>query len=115
MVDESVADIIQHYLAAIEDAGIPVSFGVLFGSFVRNQAKNESDIDLVVVSPHYDRSIQWNDVSLLWRIAGRIDSRIEPVPCGEKEWGVGGSRAVLDFARRDGVKILLVREHSPAV
>jgi len=42
------------------------------------------------------------DIDLLWRLAARIDSRIEPVACGEEQWLKDDSSAIIEIARRDG-------------
>ena len=34
---------------------IPVKYGVLFGSYAKGQQHEWSDIDLLVVSPRYDK------------------------------------------------------------
>ena len=40
-----------------------------------------------------------------WRATAAADVRIEPIPCGEREWESEGGRPILDIARRDGVVI----------
>jgi hypothetical protein len=44
-------------------------------------------------------------VALLWRVAAETDSRIEPIPCGEKQWTDDDSSAVIEIARREGERI----------
>jgi hypothetical protein len=44
---------------------------------------------------------------LLWRLAARTDSRIEPVPCGEQQWQEDTSSAIVEIARREGERIAL--------
>jgi hypothetical protein len=41
-------------------------------------------------------------INLLWRIAARVDSRIEPIPCGSRQWREDDSSAVIEIARREG-------------
>ncbi len=41
-------------------------------------------------------------INLLWRLAARIDSRIEPIPCGSKQWQEDDSSAIIEIARRQG-------------
>ena len=53
---------------------------ILFGSLSGGKIHQSSDIDLLVVSPRFDRERQRTDIDLLWRVAARTDSRIEPVP-----------------------------------
>jgi predicted nucleotidyltransferase len=105
MVDESVVAATKEYLRALQRRGIPVRFGVLFGSWVRGMAHRWSDIDLVVVSPQFDHSRSWTDVRALWRQAARTDSRIEPIACGEEQWEEDDSSIILEAARREGQRI----------
>jgi uncharacterized protein len=49
-------------------------------------------------------------VDLLWRLAARIDSRIEPVACGEKQWEEDDSSAIVEIARREGKRVDLSPE-----
>jgi predicted nucleotidyltransferase len=105
MVDAGIIDSTRQYLRNLGEKGIPVSFAVLFGSQARGQAGKWSDIDLVVVSPKFDAGILRDDVNLLWRVAARTDSRIEPVPCGETQWESDTSSAIIEMARREGQRI----------
>jgi len=43
----------------------------------------------------------------LWRIAARTDSRIEPIPVGERQYQEDDSSAIIEIARREGQMILL--------
>ena len=107
MVDEPVVATVRTYLEAIERAGVHVSFGVVFGSFAQGAAGQWSDIDLVVVSTHFDGPRRREDIALLWRTAARVDSRIEPIACGEQQWLTDDTSAVIEVARRDGQRISL--------
>jgi predicted nucleotidyltransferase len=87
--------------------GIVIRFGVVFGSQSTGQADRWSDIDLFVVSPRFDRSRDRRDIDLIWRLAARTDSRIEPIPCGEPQWKDDVSSAAVEIARRKGEAITL--------
>ncbi|MBE3065606.1 MAG: nucleotidyltransferase domain-containing protein [Spirochaetes bacterium] len=107
MAHEEVVTAIRHYLRVLGERGIPVRSGVLFGSWARDEADEWSDIDLVVVSPVFDARVDHDEViKLLWRVAARTDSRIEPVPCGERQWLEDQSSAIIEIARREGQIIL---------
>ena len=41
----------------------------------------------------------------LWHATLSADNRIEPIPCGEKEWDSGDGRPILEIARWEGVVI----------
>jgi hypothetical protein len=51
-------------------------------------------------------------VDLLWCQAARVDSRIEPVACGEKQRQEDNSSVILDMAPREGERIGVEEESS---
>ena len=107
MVDPAVVSSVRWYLDVLRrDYALEVRQAVVFGSHARGHADQWSDIDLVVVAPRFDRGISRADVSLLWRVAARTDSRIEPIACGERQWAEDRSSAILEIARREGQVIL---------
>ena len=102
MVTRSVIESVRVYLQAVNGSGIPVSFGVIFGSQARGTANEQSDIDLLVISPHFDGKKDRSLVSLLWRLTVCNDHRLEPIAVGEREWREDDSRAIVEIARREG-------------
>lgn len=107
MVDQSIITSVRKYLKTINDEGITVVFGVIFGSQVKDRADRWSDIDLLVVSPRFDGPRNRGDIGLMWRLAAKTDSRIEPIPCGERQWSEDVSSAIVEIARREGETITL--------
>jgi len=107
MVDLSLEDenVVRKYLQSLQKAGLTVCFGVVFGSRAVGMAGPWSDIDLLVVSPRFDNPRDRQDLNLLWRQAARIDSRIEPIACGEKQWQQDDSSAIIEIARREGTQV----------
>ena len=105
MVAEPIVRSIQRYLQVVSEQGIPVRYGIVFGSQVTGRADVWSDIDLLVVSPKYDLPRKREDVNVLWRIAARTDSRIEPIPVGERQYEEDDSSAIIEIARREGQMI----------
>ena len=89
----------------LKDAGLDPAFAVVFGSQVRGTTDPWSDIDLVIVAPALDGGSNAGTVGLLWRVAARTDSRIEPIPCGTRQWEEDDTSALLEVARREGVRI----------
>jgi predicted nucleotidyltransferase len=77
----------------------------LFGSFARGDSREWSDIDLIVIAPEFDGPRELDLVKRLWGARPGPDYRIEPIPCGEREWEEDGSRPVLEIARREGIII----------
>jgi predicted nucleotidyltransferase len=104
-MDEILVEKIRRYLAALSSAGIHASRAVLFGSFVKGEADQYSDIDLVVIAPEFDVGRDSDVIKRLWETTILADVRIEPIPCGEREWESGDGRPILEIARREGVVI----------
>jgi predicted nucleotidyltransferase len=107
MAEKSYLDSVSDYLKKLDDQGLAVRFGVVFGSWAKGKQDQWSDIDLMVVSPRFDGPRDRRDVDLLWRLAAGIDSRIEPVPCGEKQWAEDDSSSIVEIDRREGKRINL--------
>ena len=110
MVDKSVVKGVRTYLRALQDQGLIINFGVVFGSQVREIPDSWSDIDLLVVSPRFDELRDRADIDLLWRVAVRTDNRIEPIPCGERQWREDESSAIIEIARREGQPITITED-----
>ncbi|MBM4355376.1 MAG: nucleotidyltransferase domain-containing protein [Deltaproteobacteria bacterium] len=102
MAAEHVVGSVRRYLDVLRDNGIDAAFAVLFGSQVKGDADEWSDIDLVVVAPYFDGHRNHDDVTPLWLLAMQVDPSIEPIACGLKEWNEDDSRPILEVARREG-------------
>ncbi len=77
----------------------------MFGSYARGNPGPWSDIDLVVIAPELESPPDRHLVDKLWELRAWTDARIEPVPCGEREWLTDQSRPILEIARREGIEI----------
>jgi predicted nucleotidyltransferase len=67
MVENTVIESVQNYLAALPSLGIHARRAVLFGSFARGRADEYSDIDLIVIAPEFDGSRELSLVKALWQ------------------------------------------------
>jgi hypothetical protein len=105
MLDASVVTAVQSYLQLLQQHGIAVRFGVVFGSQVTGKTHAWSDIDLLVVSPFFDAAYDHHIIDLLWRLSARVDSRIEPIPCGERQWEEDDASTIVEIARRYGERV----------
>lgn len=105
MAEEPIIKSIRTYLNELKRLGVPVKFGILFGSHARKDTHRWSDIDLLVVSPRYDESYNREDINMLWRTAARTDNRIEPVPVGLHRWETDDESTIIETARREGIRV----------
>jgi predicted nucleotidyltransferase len=106
VVSHSIEITVRQYLQAADKAGIHARRAVLFGSQARGKADEWSDIDLVVIAPELEPPCNRGLVNKLWALRATTDSRVEPIPCGEKEWETDQTRPILHIARREGVEIV---------
>ena len=104
MASKSVIDKVSEYLKVLRQNGLPVTQGIIYGSSARGEATSDSDIDLLVISPLFDKDPRAR-VGEMWRLAGKIDNHIEPVPVGEKRFQEDKISPLLEIARREGLVV----------
>lgn len=105
MAEREIVATVQRYLGELVRAGIPVAYGVLFGSHARGVARSESDIDVLVISPLFDERRKPADLDTLWHVARRVDVRIEPIGAGVAQYAREEWRPLFIMARREGVVV----------
>ncbi len=105
MVESAIITAVHRYIAVLASLGIHTHRVVLFGSFARGEAEEYSDIDLIVIAPEFDGPREMTLIEKLWQARKSVDIRIEPIPCGEREWETDQSRPILEIARREGTVI----------
>jgi predicted nucleotidyltransferase len=71
--------IIRKFAKAVKKEGISVDRLILYGSYARGKGRTDSDIDVAVISRNFGQD-RVEEGMKLFRIAGGIDSRLEPVP-----------------------------------
>jgi predicted nucleotidyltransferase len=72
-----IRSIVARYVANLEALGVPVERIYLFGSQARRDAGAESDVDLAVVSPLFEKMSLWDRAGFLggaaWDVRYPID------------------------------------------
>lgn len=105
MVDDAIVTVVRKYLAKVAEAGIVVDRGVIFGSCAHGCQRTESDIDLVVISPAFDGKEREAALDTLWHMVWRVDTRIEPIGVGVRQYEEQAWQPLLMVARREGVSV----------
>ncbi len=67
--------IVNRYAKKLDEYNFPVAFIYLFGSWAKGTAKENSDIDVAVISK---KPVKIEDSFILRRIRRMVDTRIEP-------------------------------------
>ncbi len=83
-MDKAAAiDIVSKYKAEITKQLGPVQV-VMYGSYSKGTARNDSDIDVAVILP-YQVDNWLGTVKVLWKASRKVNSLIEPVLLDAKE------------------------------
>ncbi len=106
MAKEEVIAKLKKYLGVLERNGVHVSKAFLYGSYLHNQATEDSDIDVMVVSPQFDVR---NDelIGRSWNLTREVDSRIEPYLVGLNRFLTDDVSPLLEVVRQEGLEITL--------
>ncbi len=76
---DKIEKIIKNYIRTLEEHNINIDKVYLFGSYARNTAVEDSDIDIAVVSNNFSGD-RFSDRRLVVPLRRKIDRRLEPVP-----------------------------------
>jgi uncharacterized protein len=101
MAGKAVLNLVQRYLREVDRAGIAVFAGVLYGSYARGNAHEDSDIDVLVVARSAQRRAT-REIDLLWKLRGAVDYRIEPLLVDRDRWMHDQASPLLAAIRREG-------------
>ena len=104
MLQQDALNIARQYVTNLNNAGIEIYKAYLFGSYARNQAREDSDIDILLVSDAFDT----DDDAVLskpWSPKFRKDYRIEPIAIGKRRFQTDENSIILDVVRKEGVEI----------
>ncbi len=100
---DSIRPIIAQYIEALRKNRITVSEVYLFGSYARQYANPDSDIDLAIVSNSFSGN-RFLDRRKIVPLRRNIDNRIEPIPFTPDDFTPSDPLAVEILAH--GIEIL---------
>ncbi|MBW1700369.1 MAG: nucleotidyltransferase domain-containing protein [Deltaproteobacteria bacterium] len=103
MGQNAVFDIIQKFKQALESQNVQVDQLILFGSHAVGTAREDSDIDLVVISPSFSGKTYWERIDILTEAIYAVFAPIEASAFTPDEWQSGKS-LISDYAK-DGVLV----------
>ena len=78
-LDPKIVSVVNKFIAHIKDRGIPVKKTVIFGSWAKGKANNESDIDVCLVSSVFGKD-EIAELQFLLKETRFVDDRLEPIP-----------------------------------
>ena len=101
MGQDAVIKTVQRFKRVLETFNIQVDQLILFGSHAAGTAHEDSDIDVVVISPGFTGKSYWERIDILSQAIYKDFALIEATAFTPEEWKAGKS-LIVDYAR-DGV------------
>ncbi len=104
MVNPKVIDIVKQYLKVLLEEGITVTKAFIYGSQIHGTASDESDIDLMLVSPLFDENTD-KYAPAIWLSASQVSFQIEPIAVGEKRFQTDEYSPLIAIVRQEGIEV----------
>jgi len=104
MVQQEAINIVKQYIRNLKNDGIPIKLAYLYGSYARNEATEDSDIDVLLVSDIFDTDDDYI-LSKPWSPKYRVDFRIEPLAVGLKRFQTDDVSPILELVRQEGIEV----------
>ena len=104
MARRSITPVVEKFVHALRAQGISVDGVILYGSHASGKHRPESDIDIAIVSRDFGKD-QVEERMRLFRIAGTIDSRIEPIALSERSFEEDTWIPIIHEIREHGIAL----------
>ena len=102
MAKREVIEILKKYLLLLQAEGISVDKAFLYGSYLSDSARDESDIDLMIVTENEEND---NLVGKIWSLTKKVNSKIEPYLVGKKRFYSDENSPLIDIVKKTGLEI----------
>jgi len=104
MSQTDAINIVRAYLVVLKQAGINIDKAFLYGSYARDEANIDSDIDLLLVSSLFDTDDDYV-LAKPWLYTNKVDYRIEPLSIGLKKFTTDDTSPIIELVRQTGIEI----------
>ena len=104
MAQSEIIMLLQSYIRLLNEAGLKIQKAFLYGSFARNEARADSDIDVMLVSSNFDGD-NIDERARAWHLTRKVDLRIEPFTIGAKRFFSDDDSALVDQVKKEGIEI----------
>jgi predicted nucleotidyltransferase len=100
-----ISGIIHRYIKNLRDMGVPVERVFLFGSHASLEAGEESDVDLAVVSPLFERMSLWDRAGYLGKAAWDIPYQMDALGFAPSQVRKATPGTLLNHILKHGIEI----------
>ena len=102
-ITKEIKKLVLQYRHVVESAGIPIEKMVVFGSYARGNAREDSDIDICVVSPKLGKD-EIAESSKLNFLRWKLDNRIEAHPVSSKDFASTATPLIFEI-KKYGIEV----------
>jgi predicted nucleotidyltransferase len=102
-----VIRVIKEFINALKREGINIDRVILFGSYAKGNVRPDSDIDIAVISKDFGKD-RVEEGMTLFRIAGKIDPRLEPIPFSTKVYENDTWIPLIYEIKQKGIELKLI-------
>ena len=95
---------IKRYVQELRRHHIPVQEAIIFGSYAKGTPKEESDIDVALISSAFTGD-RFEDRRRIVPLRRTIDNRIEPLPFRPEDFSEGGN--LVDEIKKTGKPVAI--------
>jgi predicted nucleotidyltransferase len=100
-----IRNIISRYVTNLKALGVPVERIYLFGSQARQDAGGDSDVDLAVVSPLFEKMSLWDRAGFLGKAAWDIRYPIDVLGFSPSQVRKAAPGTLLSHIIKNGIEI----------
>lgn len=102
MAKNEVIAILRTYIYLLRAEGISVDKAFLYGSYLSNNATNDSDIDLMIVTENENNDYL---AGKIWNLTKKVNSKIEPFLVSTDRFYSNDNSPLVDLVKRTGLEI----------
>ncbi len=103
MGKETTSEILNRFRAEVESQGIRIDKLIVFGSCAAGNYREDSDIDVMVVSSDFVDKGYWERLEILSQAIYAVFEPIEAIAMTPEEWETGDS-LIVSYAK-DGILV----------
>lgn len=101
MAKREIINILKRYLNILRSEGIVINKAYLYGSYLSNNANEDSDIDIMIVTENEDDYV----AGKVWSLTRKVNSKIEPYIVGNNRFLSSIDSPLIDLVKRTGLEI----------
>ena len=99
--------VIKKFINALKREGINIDRVILYGSYAKGNVRPDSDIDIAIISKDFGKD-RVEEGMTLYRIAGKIDPRLEPIPFSTKAYENDTWIPLIYEIKQKGIELKLI-------